>query len=390
MKSFLSQFLFILFCGMLHGGILFAQPDNSKETVSDPDGIQRISGDTFLPQKKHFTTPVKDQARTGTCWSFSTVSCVESQSYKNRLGAFDISEMYIARNIYLEKAKNYILRQGKAQFSQGALAHDALAAIEKYGAMPESVYSGLLAGQKKYNHDLMFSELRGYLDSVINKRSESLTAPWEPGFVSLLNKHMGKSPDQFIFNQKKYTPKSFASELLQFHSSDYVNLTSFTHHPFYHFMIPEVPDNFSNGSYFNLPLEEMLKSIRTAIEKGYTVIWDSDVSNDGFQRKKGLALFRKSTSTGDVSTTEEEEKWSQTLRQQLYENLTTQDDHLMHIVGFEKSKEGKIFYIVKNSWGDAGPYGGFIHVSEAYLAMNTITIVLPKASLDQALIEKLK
>ena len=370
--------------------VSFAQVDLSKETSSDPNGIQKIAGDTFSSVKMQFATPVKDQAKTGTCWSFSTISCIESQTYKNRLGAYDISEMYTARNIYLEKARNYILRQGKAQFSQGALAHDAIRAIKTYGAIPETVYSGLLPGQRKFNHDNLFSELRGYLDSIVFKHSGPLTAPWEPGFVSILDKHMGKAPANFVFNQKKYTPQSFAAEALRFNENDFVYLTSFTHHPFFKTMIPEVPDNFSNSSYYNIPMEEMLKTIKSAVEKGYTVIWDTDVSNDGFQSKKGIALFRKSTATGEVNTQEEEEKWSPALRQQLFENLTTQDDHLMHIVGLEKNKEGKTFFIVKNSWGDAGPYGGFMHVSEAYIAINTITIVLPKAAVDPILLDKLK
>jgi bleomycin hydrolase len=370
--------------------LAYTQPDQSREMVSDPDGIQKISGDVFLPLKKHFTTPVKNQAQTGTCWSFSTVSCIESQTHKNKLGAYDISEMFVARNIYLEKARNYILRQGKAQFSQGALAHDAIRAIETYGAMPETVYSGLLPGQKKFNHDPLFSELKTYVDSIVFKNNGPLTAPWQTGFIAILDKHMGKAPTNFVYNQKKYTPKTFATEVLKFNSADFVNLTSFTHHPYYKTMMPEVPDNFSNGSYFNLPIEEMIKAIKDALEKGYTVVWDTDVSNDGFQSKQGLALFRKSTATGEVSTTEEEEKWSASIRQERFENLITQDDHLMHIVGIEKTKEGKTFFIVKNSWGDAGPFGGFIHVSEAYIAINTITIVLPKAALDPALMDKLK
>jgi bleomycin hydrolase len=134
----------------------------------------------------------------------------------------------------------------------------------------------------------------------------------------------------------------------------------------------------------------MIKTIKGALEKGFTVVWDTDVSNDGFQPKQGIALYRKSTASGEVTTTEEEENWNATIRQERFENLITQDDHLMHIVGIEKTKEGKTFFIVKNSWGDTGPFGGFIHVSEAYIAINTITIVLPKAALDPALMDKLK
>lgn len=390
MNCYLIKCTAFIFSTLVHGMLVFSQPDQSRETNSDPDGIQKISGNVFLPLKKQFTTPVKNQAQTGTCWSFSTISCIESQTHKNKFGAYDISEMFVVRNVYLEKARNYILRQGKAQFSQGALAHDAIRAIETYGAIPETAYSGLLPGQKKFNHDPLFSELKIYVDSIVFKNAGPLSALWQTGFIAILDKYMGKAPTNFVYNQKKYTPKSFASEVIKFNSDDFVNLTSFTHHPYYKTMTPEVPDNFSNGSYFNLPLEEMIKTIKVALEKGYTVVWDTDVSNDGFQSKQGLALYRKSTATGEVSTTEEEEMWSASIRQERFENLITQDDHLMHIVGIEKTKEGKTFFIVKNSWGDSGPYGGFIHVSEAYIAINTITIVLPKAALNPALMDKLK
>jgi bleomycin hydrolase len=392
MRSILSKLGTIGLSIFLPVGFAFAQPDLSKETSSDPDGVQRITAGEFIPIKKQFSTSVKDQARTSTCWSFATVSMVESQTYKNRLGAYDLSEMFIARNIYKEKAKNYILRQGKAQFSQGALAHDAIRAIAQYGVLPDVAYYGLLPAQRKYNHDALFAALKNYVDSVVQQPAKVIQKPWEPGFEEILNSYMGVVPGNFVYNQKKYSPKTFASEILKFDANDYVCLTSFTHHPFYEKFIPEVPDNFSNGSYYNLPLTEMMKAIKDAVEKGYTVLWDTDVSNDGFVPKKGLALhFNEPISNLDtIQADSKEASWNANQRQQLFENLTTQDDHLMHIVGIEKTKSGKLFYMVKNSWGDAGPFGGYIHASEAYIAINTITIVVPKAALDVELLKKLK
>lgn len=351
-----------------------------------------VSAQTAVPQltvvKKIEYTPIKNQASTGTCWSFSTVSLIESQTIKNGLGEFDISEMYIVRNIYTEKAKNYILRQGVAQFSPGGLGHDVIRAIANYGAVPESVYSGLMLGEKSHNHNKLDARLKSYLDSLL--KSRPVPQNWMKGFQSILDDHLGKAPETFQYRERQYTPQSFAKEVLRFSADDYVNITSFSHHPFYTAVILEVPDNFLNGSYYNIPLEEMMKLTERAVESGYSIMWDADVSNKGFKQSAGYALQqREAEASGTINLDDQEIEFNQNVRQQLFENLTTQDDHLMHLVGMTKSKGGKKFFLVKNSWGEVGPFKGLIHVSEAYFAINTISLVIPKAALDNSLRSKL-
>jgi bleomycin hydrolase len=255
------------------------------------------------------------------------------------------------------------------------------------------VYNGLVNGEKVYDHQELYKELKKYLDSTLKTKGRPLSADWIPGFNKILDKNMGPLPQQFVYNTRKYTPQSFAKTALKFNADDYVNITSFTHHPFYSPFILEVPDNFSNGAYFNIPLNEMIDLVKNAVNSGYTVLWDADVSNNGFNAKKGMALNIKADE--NVNTTFanpdfKEEAFTQNTRQQLFENLTTQDDHLMHIVGIEKSKEGKTFFIVKNSWGETGPFGGYVHVSEAYFAVNTISLVVPKAAMNKVVLDKLK
>lgn len=354
----------------------------------------KCAGQTAAPEslsliKSSTYTPVKNQANTGTCWSFSTVSLVESQAIKNGAGEFDISEMFIVRNIYVEKAKNYILRQGSAQFGEGGLGHDVIRAMTNYGAVPESIYSGLPLGSKFHDHGKLAGKLKSYLDSLLQHRP--LPADWVTNVESILDDHLGKAPESFKYGEKIYTPKSFAAEVLHFNPDDYVNITSFTHHPFYKPFILEVPDNFLNGSYYNIPLDEMIRLTEHAVSSGYSVMWDADVSNSLFRQRDGYALQWKDKNAipNPVRPDDEEIKFDQSIRQALYENLTTQDDHLMHLVGTEKSKGGKLFFLVKNSWGDTGPYKGFIHVSEAYFAINTISLVVPKAALDKTLRAKL-
>jgi bleomycin hydrolase len=380
---------------------------------------------TLSVEKSVAATPVKNQSMTGTCWCFSTISLVESQCIKKGLGQMDISEMFSVRNIYLEKAKNYILRQGNAQFGEGGLGHDLIRAIATYGAVPENVYSGLKGNQKMHNHSTLARDLKQYLDSVLKLRP--LPQSWVDAYIGKLDLALGTPPAKFIYQGKIYTPKTFADEVLKFDADEYVNITSFTHHPFYTPFIIEVPDNFSNGAYYNLPLNEMIAVTKDAINTGYSVMWDADVSNSGFMQNAGIAAHYDSSymtimkkgglseareyaiqqetqqqkkeglTDGEVTqkknsgiNTQGEAKWNTEIRQALFESLTTQDDHLMHITGTERSKDGKTYFLVKNSWGEIGPKKGYISVSEAYFAINTISLIIPKAALSNELLEKLK
>ena len=344
----------------------------------------------FTPIKILAASPVKNQANTGTCWCFSSTSLLESQCSQKTGQVLDLSEMYTVRNMYLEKAHNYVLRQGHAQFSEGGLGHDEIRAVANYGAMPESVYSGLLPGQKLHNHAVLFGLLQKYLDSII--KTPPLSDNWIDGYKKILDDQLGIPSAEFDYNGKHYTPLTFAKEVVKFNPDDYAYITSFTHHPFYKSFILEVPDNFSNQPYYNMPLQEMITLVKDAIGKGYSVLWDADVSNNGFMQDKGLALNLDSKMKfkgEEIGPAMKEQPYDVDTRQRLFENLTTQDDHLMHITGVETTKEGKTFFLVKNSWGLVGPYQGYINVSEAYFAINTISLVLPKAALNKSLVVKM-
>lgn len=347
------------------------------------------SSDIFVGAKTIPHTSVKDQANTGTCWSFSVVSLIESQSIRNGLGSFDLSEMFTVRNAYRDKARNYILRQGKAQFGPGGLGHDVIASMAEYGAVPESVYSGLVLGEKRHDHGAMDRKLKLYLDSLLTFRP--LPGNWMEGFQSILDDYLGKPPETFTYKEKVYTPKSFAREILHFNPDDYVSLTSFTHHPFYSPFILEVPDNYRNKALYNIPLEEMIRLVEKSVDLGYSVMWDADVSNEFFRQREGYAMVWKNARTNGsaIDPDSEEIRYDQASRQKLFEDLTSQDDHLMHIVGVEKTTGGKKFFIVKNSWGETGAFKGYINVSETYFAINTISLVVPKGSIDHAMLVKL-
>ncbi len=358
-----------------------AQPSNTL--LQSPES-------NFLDIKKVEATSVKNQAMTGTCWCFSVTSLIESEEIRKDKRSIDLSEMFTVRNIYIEKAKNYILRQGKAQFGEGGLGHDEIRAVATYGAIPLNVYTGLTNGDKMYNHQKMEAQLQAYLDSVLKKIP--ISADWLDGYTKVLDATLGMPPASFKYEGKNYTPKSFASDVLHFNADDFISLTSFTHQPFYKSFILQVPDNFANGSFYNVPMNELIELVKAAVNNGYSVAWDADVSNNGFRQNVGMALnldpsvnYTKEMINADMK----EMPWDEKIRQQLYENLTTQDDHLMHIIGVERSREGKSFFVVKNSWGNVGPLNGYINVSEAYFAINTISIVMPKAALSRNIMDKL-
>ena len=378
--------IFFITTSLLNVVILFAQTSVAPATLSAPQ---------FFEVTKIEATAVKNQGRTGTCWCFATTSLVESDEIRKAEKEIDLSEMFTVRNIYIEKANNYILRQGNAQFGEGGLGHDMIHAIGTYGAVPLVTYNGLPGGQKMYDHKDLFPQLKHYLDSILRK--QPLDADWLTGYTKILDDNLGVSPAEFVFEGNKYTPQSFAKEVLNFNADDYINLTSFTHQPYYKPFILQVPDNFANGSFYNLPLNEMIDVVKEAVNKGYSVSWDADVSNTGFMQNMALNLDNGNASNdkslanpeNDINPDTKELPYDVTIRQRLYENLTTQDDHLMHITGMEKSKGGKTFFVVKNSWGKSGPFEGYINVSEAYFAINTISLVVPKAALSKELLAKL-
>ncbi len=331
---------------------------------------------TFTIDKRCEHTSVKSQDRTGTCWSFATTSFLESELLRMGKGTYDLSEMFAVRTIYKDKARNYILRQGKANFSEGSLAHDVLRAFAMGGAVPQEVYSGLLPGEERYDHSELVAVLKGMLDGVL--KGEHPGNRWQEAFQAVLDVYMGEVPETFTYRGKKYTARSFAEEL-GLNPDDYISLTSFTHHPYYSRFVLEIPDNYSNGSYYNLPLDELVETVDRALELGYTVAWDGDVSEKGFSARNGLAVLPQNPMRSDLFQNPGPElEVTPESRQEAFMRFFTTDDHLMHIIGLAHDQNGKKYYIVKNSWGAVGPYQGTIYMSEAYFRMKTIAVTMHK------------
>ncbi len=335
-------------------------------------------------------TQVKMQGKTGTCWSFSTTSFIESEVIRIHGKKIDLSEMFTVRSTYSDKAKNYLYRQGKAQFSEGGLAHDVMNSVAKNGLVPEQQFTGLDLGQTEHNHAEMVAVLKSMLDTYIKKPAKKLSPKWRTAVESVLDVYLGTKKETFEFEGKKYTPKSFA-KYLQINPADYVTITSFESEKKYDKFILSIPDNFSNGLYHNVSLDELVTITEEAIKNGFTVALGSDVSEETFSGDKGIAVVPAISSENKKALEEivVEKKITPTFRQAEFDNFNTTDDHLMHIVGIVKDQKGNRYFKVKNSWGKERGIGGYIHMSTPYFKLKTISVLLHKDALSNDIKNKL-
>jgi len=354
-------------------------------------------------------TEIKDQCRTGTCWSYSTLSFLESELIREGKGDHDLSEMFVARNAYLEKAITYLRMNGKHQFDEGGEGHDIPFIIEKYGIVPEEVYTGLLHGKKRHNHAQLVSVLSSMVGSLKSTKEGELGPEWKDAINGVLDAYLGAIPESFEYRGKTYTPKSFAASL-ELDMDDYAVVTSFTHHPFYKPFAIEVPDNWAMQTALNVTLDEMMEVIQYSLKKGYSVAWATDVSEKGFSFRNALAIVPQhdsmirekgkdnrlfnnagSEKVGNAFNQPYPEKTiTQELRQASFDNQTTTDDHGMHIVGmYKESKTSTPFYHVKNSWGTKNPAKGYLFASDSYLRYKTICVMVNKKGIPKSIQKKL-
>lgn len=367
---------------MLGPGLVFAQDVVVPATPVSPASPPAVAvtsaqpaGYVFNVEKLLDATEVKDQGNTGTCWSFATASFFESELLRTGGPALNLSEMFIVRGIYQAKARNFLLRQGKTSFGEGALAHDYVNSVASFGVVPEEAFAGNRDPESgQHNHSELEAALSGMLEALAKRGG--LSGNWQNAVAGVLDAYIGKAPERFTWQGQSFSPEEFRDHL-GLHPENYVNLTSYSHHPFGQPFVLEIPDNFSSGSFLNLPIDDLVSIINRAIDSGYTVAWDGDVSESSFLTDEGFAVLPpadRSQPWRDQPC--EEPPVDQAARQTAFESLSTTDDHLMHLIGRARDQNGRAYYIVKNSWGPGGKHQGHVYLSEGYVRLKTVAILV--------------
>ena len=368
-------------------------------------------GFEFTVVKENPITSIKNQNRAGTCWSYSALAFIESELLRMGKGEYDLAEMFIVHNTYLDRAEKAVRTHGDVSFAQGGSFYDVLFAMKNYGLVPEAeMLPGVMYGETLSNHNELSAVSDAVVAAIAKQKSLQKNANnellWKKAIQAVHDIYLGERPEKFTYNGKEYTPKSFY-ESLGLNADDYVSLTSYTHYPFYSSFALEIQDNWRWAESYNLPIDELMEVFDHAIMKGYTIAWGSDVSEDGFSRN-GIAVLPDAEKAQELSgsdmarwlkmkpeekklnTKPQPQKWcTQEERQAAYDNFETTDDHGMQIYGIAKDQMGNEYYMVKNSWGKSGTYEGIWYASKAFARYKTMNIVVHKDALPKAIAKKL-
>lgn len=364
-------------------------------------GEPSANGFKFSIKHQVPTTSVKNQARSGTCWAFATASMLEAELLRTKQGEFDISEMYLVHHAYLNKAQKYIRLHGAYHFGPGGQAHDVIDVMRQHGLVTETEYPGLSYGTERHSHGELNQMLKSMLDAALKKPNGELSPVWHSSMGAVLSTYLGPLPN----------PKSSPLSRVKLNPDDYVEITSFANYPFYQAIDLEIPDNWAHRLYHNVPLDELMAIVDNALTNGYSVCWDGDVSERGFSREKCVAVLpiekladMPQTQRDRLAALSEKERMAklyafeepvpeiavnQDNRQASFDNLSTTDDHLMHLTGIATDQNGTHYYLTKNSWDTTGPYKGYLYMSESFVRMKTVAIMLHKDAIPTAIAKKM-
>ena len=378
-------------------------------TAQEAAKAEESVGYQFTDTKVLPTTPIKNQAQSGTCWSFAGIALLENELLRMGKPEYDLSEMWIVRNCYLDKVERFVRYHATCEMAGGGGVVDVPYVAQNYGLLPEEAYRGLEYGYDKHNHNELDVVMRTFGEAIASGRRP--TTAYKNAAAGILDAYLGEVPESFKYNGKKYDARSFEKSL-GLNMEDYVCISSFTHHPFYTQFAVEVPDNWLHGMSYNVPLDELQQIVDEAIDGGYSVLWAADVSEKGFNRKQGFMVCPAEKKADDMSEGEwlnwskmtdkereaarykldepgEELNVTQEMRQEAYDNYETTDDHGMLLMGKAVDQIGNKYYKVKNSWSTANGYDGYYYASVPYFRYKTISIVVNKNAIDKKLRKKL-
>ena len=380
-----------------------------------PTMAQKADSLVFTTVLENPVTSIKNQNNSGTCWSYSALAFLESEVLKKDPSKKDIDlcESFLVSKTYTDRADRNVRTHGDASFSQGGSFYDAIFCMERYGLVPEGLmpYPITPYGDSLFNFTNFFPPMEAYIKAIATSNAKKINPIWKKDVQGMLDNYFGECPTEFEYKGKKYTPQSFLKDYLQLDPNDYVSLTSYTHHPFYSSFVLEIQDNWRWATSYNLPLDEFMRVMEESVKNGWTFAWGADVSEDGFSRRTGknkcVATVPDTKATAGVGS--DQSRWTgekagakiaqsdaagekvitQEMRQEGYDNWTTTDDHGMQIYGIAKDQNGKEYFMMKNSWGEYGPYKGFWYVSKPYVAYKTMNIVINKNAIPKDIRKKL-
>ena len=380
-----------------------------------PTMAQKADSLVFTTVLENPVTSIKNQNNSGTCWSYSALAFLESEVLKKDPSKTDIDlcESFLVSKTYTDRADRNVRTHGDASFSQGGSFYDAIFCMERYGLVPEGLmpYPITPYGDSLFNFTNFFPPMEAYIKAIATSNAKKINPIWKKDVQGMLDNYFGECPTEFEYKGKKYTPQSFVKDYLQLDPNDYVSLTSYTHHPFYTQFVLEIQDNWRWATSYNLPLDEFMRVMEESVKNGWTFAWGADVSEDGFSRRTGknkcVATVPDTKATAGVGS--DQSRWTgekagakiaqsdaagekvitQEMRQEGYDNWTTTDDHGMQIYGIAKDQNGKEYFMMKNSWGEYGPYKGFWYVSKPYVAYKTMNIVINKNAIPKDIRKKL-
>ena len=302
-------------------------------------------------------TPVKDQGSNETCWAYAMLATIEA----NHLAQGDsvhLSVGYAVRHLIEDHYRRYVLSGGKTTFTTRAAAQTLLNIIERHGIVPHSAYDGY----DNVDTRVIANKVRRIAQTAVNMKSGQ-----EKHLVTVrkvLDESLGHVPAGVRMLGADYTPQEFARSVCS--PGEYQALTSFTHHPFYEHFALEVPDNWEQNLFYNLPLDSLVGRINAALARGEAVCWEGDISEEGFDWHNAMADLDGEQYAGD----------EQLERQRLFESYQTTDDHAMCIIGTAPDSNGRTLYILKNSWGTGNAMAGLMYMTADYLKMKTIAVWL--------------
>lgn len=368
---------------------------------------KKEEGFVFSTVKENPITSIKNQNRSSTCWSFSSLAFLESELLRQGKGEYDLSEMFVVHHTMADRAERYVRLHGDNSFSPGGSFYDVVYCMNNYGLVPQEAMNGIMYGDTLPVHNELDAVAEAYVNAIAKGKLTKLTPVWINGLNAIYDTYLGKCPEKFSYKGKEYTPLTFAKSL-GLNADDYVSLTSYTHHPFYKKFAIEIQDNWRNAESWNLPIDEFMTVIENAVNNGYTLAWGSDVSEDGFTRD-GIAVvpqMNRTDLTGSdmarwtgltmadkrkelTSKPMPEMEITQEMRQKAFNNWETTDDHGMLIYGMAKDQNGKEYYMVKNSWGTNNKYKGTWYASKAFVKYKTMNILVHKDALPKEIAKKL-